>query len=147
MQARFSPIIRLLILFLVGTSMSSCFKEMNELDTLNTNMFDRNYQGDAWYDVDTVYSYVTDLGNYRTRFEVSLRQDRLPELKPSNIQLAFSTGGSDTIISNFPLQSGGIYSKSINLNYTGPGEYCIRLGVYVPEDSTVINSYESCASL
>ena len=126
---------------------SACFKQFDEIDNLNTNMFDRDYQGDAWFDLDTAYYFVTPLGISRVLYEVSILQDRLPSLKPSNIAVEFSTTAAEPKIIDFPLSSGGIYVKKIDVPYTGSGAYCFQLGVLVPTDSTIINRFEECVSL
>ncbi len=124
--------------------LSACFKKFDQIETLNTNMFDREYQGDAWFQLDSAFYFVTPLGTSQTRFEISIIQDRLPGLKPSNIKVEFSSGGSDPLILDFPLSSGGVYEKVIDVPYVGTGEYCVEMGVFVPSDSTIINKFSAC---
>lgn len=127
--------------------LSACFKKYDEIDTLNMNMFDREYAGDAWFNVDSVYYFVTPSGSSQARFEISIRKDRLPSLRPSSIAVEFSTAGVDPFIIEFPLTGGGAYERIIDLPFTGSGEYCITLGVYVSSDSSVINRFEGCGTL
>ncbi len=147
MQFRFTYLTHSFLIVATLFLFSACFKQFDEVDNLNTNMFDRDYKEDSWFDLDTAYYFVTPLGTSRVLFDISIRQDRLPSLKPSNIAVEFSTIATEPEIIDFPLSSGGIYRKKIDVPYTGSGEYCFQLGVLVPTDSTIINRFEGCASL
>ena len=48
---------------------------------------------------------------------------------------------------DFPVKVGGDFETNVDLPYTGVGEYCIKLGIYIEEEDAAINIFESCASL
>jgi hypothetical protein len=84
------------VILLVSTS---CLKKIERTEDLNTNIFDREYSGDIWYEVKTLTQVTNDLGQIRARFSGQIYPDKLPTLKPSAIYiLAEGTGFTEQVI-------------------------------------------------
>jgi hypothetical protein len=141
---RFSLLFLGVILF-VSTS---CLKKIERTDDLNTNIFDREYSGDIWYEVKNLAQVTNDLGQIRARFSGQIYPDKLPTLKPSAIYiLAEGTGFTEQVI-DLNQNGSGNFPFSIDLPYVdGLVEYCITLSIYDEDQEIGINPFSVCRDL
>lgn len=137
----------LALLIMLPLLMGSCLKKIEGIDELNTNIFDRDYEGDIWYDVNSVSQVSNDLGEIKTRFQIRIPKANLPGLVPSYIKIHVEGDGIAVTVLDLPLSPGGNFDRAIDLPYTGTGEYCLTLGVYNEEEDAAINLFEYCATL
>lgn len=146
MQSRFSylKLSGFLAILIVLGGLSSCFKKNEAANNLTTNIFDREYSGERWYEIDSIYYFVNILGQSKARVEVVIPKENLPKLRPSNIQVSLAAEDMDSVIIDFPQVGNGNFERIIDLPYDGVGSYCISLGIFVPSDSTVINRFDNC---
>lgn len=136
----------LLVAFLL-VGLSSCFKKYEEASDLTTNMFDREYSGECWYEIESIAYYVNDLGQSKARLGLLIPKENLPQLRPSIVTVELSSAGITPTLIDLPSTASGNYKKFVELPYVGVGEYCITMGIFVGTDSTIINSFPRCAQL
>lgn len=137
-----------LLVMILPLFFGSCLKKIEEADNLNTNIFDRDYTGDQWYVINDTYQITNDLGQIKARIEVSIPQENVPELKPSNIKVHVEGDGLPVTVIDFPKSGGaGNYDAIVDLPYNGLITYCITLGIYVEEEDAAINLFEECFQL
>ncbi|MFT5821769.1 MAG: hypothetical protein ACI8ZM_003023 [Crocinitomix sp.] len=140
-------IYNLALLIMLPLFLGSCLKKVEGIDEINSNIFDREYTGDVWYIVQDIEQVTNDLGQIKSRFRIWIPKANLPGLVPSNIKIHTSGDGLDVTVIDFPLTPGGDFERSIDLPYTGTGEYCITLGIYNEEENAAINLFETCKTL
>lgn len=142
-MGRFNYILLLIAFIFVG-----CFKKFEEVDTLNTNIFDRDYIGEKWFVIEETLLYTNEIGQNKARAKVVIPEEYVPELKPSNISLELKGKSIDTKLIDFPQAINGDYEGFIDLPYVGVDSiYCFELGIYVVEENSAINSFEECYSI
>lgn len=124
----------------------SCFKKVDGVDEINTNIFDREYAGDVWYEITDIEQLSID-GAIKARLIIWIPKANLPGLVPSNIKVHAEGDGLPVTVLDFPLTTGGDYETVIDLPYTGVGEYCVKLGIYLEEEDAAINIFENCITL
>ena len=139
--------VRLIVLLALPFFFSSCLKKIEEVDELNTNIFDREYEGGQWFVVDDVFQLSNELGELKVRFEVVIPSESVPELKPSNIKVHAEGDGLDVTVYDFPLTGSGDYKAIVDLPYLGLITYCIKLGVYIEDENAAINLFSYCKAL
>ncbi len=139
--------ISLILFVLLPLFLGSCLKKVDGVDEIDTNIFDREYAGDIWYVIKDVEQVTNELGQIKARLNIWIPKENLPGLVPSNIKIHTQGDGLDVTVLDFPLTPGGDYERFIDLPYTGPGNYCITLGVYIEEDNAAINLFDECVTL
>lgn len=148
MQSRTKIIKSSLVLFLVFPFFfASCLKKVDGVDELNTNIFDREYAGDVWYVIKDIEQITNGIGEIKARLTIWIPSSNLPGLVPSNIKVHTEGDGLPVNVLDFPVTVGGDFETNVDLPYTGVGEYCIKIGIYIEEEDAAINIFESCASL
>ncbi len=136
-----------LLLAFLFLGFSSCFKKYEEVDNLTTNIFDREYTGKCWYNIESIAYFVNDLGQSKARLGLVIPKENLPKLRPSNITVELSSAGYATTRIDMPITASGDYEKFVDLPYAGVGEYCVTMGIFVAADSSIINSFPQCILL
>ena len=148
MQSRTKTIKRsLLLLPLLLLFVSSCLKKVEGVDEIDTNIFDREYAGDIWYNITDIEQVTNGVGQLKARLTITIPKSNLPGLVPSSIKIHAEGDGLAVTVIDFPLVSGGSFKQIIDLPYTGVGEYCIKLGVYLEEENAAINLFDACTSI
>jgi hypothetical protein len=127
--------------------LGSCLKKLEEIEETNSNIFDREYNGDRWYNVNSLEQISNELGEIKARFDAQLPRENLPGLLPSYVEFYLQGDGITGGVIGAPLAPGGNFDFEIDLPYTGAGEYCISLGIYIEEENETINIFEYCATL
>ncbi len=142
-------VIKALAVIILLLVLTGCLKKIEEADELTTNIFDREYTGDQWYNVNEVSLFTNDLGQNKARFDVVIPNENLPELKPSNVQVWVSGyGGDSTAVLDFVLTGSSLYKSTIDLPYAGAtADYCVTLGIYLEDENDVINKFSGCYNL
>lgn len=141
---------RITIVVLTTFSLISCFKEIDEAKALNTNIFDRDYTGEKWFNTLDVTQYSNDLGQIRVNVKYEIPFEKLPDLRSSYLLVATRKGSDESVpwsYKDLPLNKNGGYSGSLDFPKNDEDNYCLTLGFLVEEDSTVINQFSECVSL
>lgn len=139
---------KFLFFVVISFFLSSCLKKIEEVNHLNTNIFDKEYQGDSWFFIDDIYTYYNNFGQQFVRVEAVLPEQNMPELKPNLIFISCSVNDGTKVIFNAHLDSDGSYPFYYDLPPLAPGsEYCLEAGLYLEEEDTIINTFVSCTQL
>jgi hypothetical protein len=149
MQFHITYIKRVSLLFFgLAFVFSGCLKKIDEVDQLDTNVYDRGYAGDQWFEILDYYQFINDLGQTRVRVEYNIPEENLPELKSSFFDLALRKGEVTTwSYITLPLNGDGGYNFYTDFVKNDADVYCLSLGVYVPDEDAVINDFQECVSL
>ena len=135
--------------FLIGLMLmvSSCLKKIEEVDNLNTNIFDREYTGDQWYMITSAQQVSVD-GQIRVYVYTRIKDEYVPALEPSLIQVVVSAESYDNEVVDFNKSPTLGYSKIISLPYNGAtADYCINLALYDEEQDEGINPFDDCTPI
>ncbi|MDA7804030.1 hypothetical protein N8987_05580 [Crocinitomix sp.] len=127
--------------------LSGCFKKFEEVNDLNTNIFDREYTGEQWFEIADAYFYLNFAGVSKARAEIIIPEENVPGLQPSNIAIYATADEMDPLIIDFPRLVNGDYGAIIDLPYDGLISYCLSLSIYITETQDPINTFEDCFSL
>lgn len=137
-----------LILFILPLFLfTSCLKKIEEADQLNTNIFDRDYEGYIWFEIDEIYQYINTDGLTKIRVDGLIPRNRLPGLKPTFVTVSCDVNGQDFGIINAAQNIHGDYEVNLDATPDGSSSYCLTMGIYLEEDESVINSFTACADL
>lgn len=138
--------ITLIILFTIG--LFGCFKEVEEVSSLNTNIFDRDYAGEKWYVVEDSYLITNELGQNKVRNDIVIPDTVMPGLRPSKIAVMYTGPTIDTVVADIPQSPLGGYRNALSLPYVGADStYCFSIGIYIEEEDAAINIFETCVKL
>ena len=139
--------IRKLAVIVIGVSFSSCLKEIDAMNHLNTNIFDPDYAGDKWYSIDEAYKYTNSFNNELVFIKYSIPESAVPLLQPIGFPLTADCNNYPTVIDSVTIQYEGHYEGDLLFPADGSTEYCIDLGIYIREEDTTINRFSECVSL
>ena len=81
-----------------GILLTSCLKKIDAADNLTTNIFDKEYTGDCWFDVVDCYSFQNQVGQTRIRVEAVLYESKMPGLKPSAINIKCKVNDQEELL-------------------------------------------------
>lgn len=142
MRALLSSIVLLLVF-------SSCLKKLEEVDTANDNIYDHQFAGDIWFELDTVYIFTNQFNNQVANLEFHIKEEYTPELTPTNIDMSAKVNNGEEMFIEVPLNYYGVYKYDLAIPPDGSSAYCLELGVLVLEenDTLVINSFSACKDL
>lgn len=128
---------------------SSCLKKLEEVEQATDNIFDPKFEGEQWFELDTLYLYTNFLNFQFVKFEFHIKDEYTPRLKPTVIDLAGSVNGGNTKWFQIGINYNGTYDGSLSVSPDGSSNYCIDLGVGVINngDSLVINRFTECRDL
>lgn len=136
---------RILSLILISFTLVACLKDIPEVDALNSNLFDRDYDGEQWFEIESVNSFVNSDGQFRIKLETYIRKERFGNLKPSRIEVHAEGDGLELTVVEFILQPNGDYRKDLELKYIeGLSTYCVTLGIFIEEENKAINLFSDC---
>lgn len=139
--------IRLLICISIGMTLSSCLKKIDEMDNLNTNIFDPEYAGDKWYSIDDAYLYTNSFNDQYVRIEYSIPESAVPTIQPTGISIMSQCNNYPAEPDSAILSYKGHYEGVLQYLPDGSTEYCIDLGIYIWDKDTTINRFSECVSL
>ena len=126
---------------------TSCLKKIEAVEEANDNMFDQDYAGEQWWFYDNVTLFTDSNNDQKVKIELSVPQENAPDLNPPQIRYKAILNESVELIGNFSIEQSGDYREEIIINPLSTPNYCVDLGVYVPEDSLTINNFTECKSL
>lgn len=139
---------KLLLFGLAASLLTGCFKEINEADDLTSNIFDRDYTGERWFELVEANVISNALGQIRVRVDFEIPIENLPELRSSIVDIAYDKNLSAEPNWGYKqlfLDNNGGYSGSVEFPQSPDNEYCLSLGFFIPEeDSLVINDFKAC---
>lgn len=139
--------IRLLICISIGMTLSSCLKKIDEMDNLNTNIFDPEYAGDKWYSIDDAYLYTNSFNDQYVRIEYSIPESAVPTIQPTGISIMSECNSYPAQTDSAILSYKGHYEGVLQYVPDGSTDYCIDLGIYIWQEDTTINRFSECVSL
>lgn len=137
---------KIVLIGMVLTLATSCLKKIQAVDELNTNVFDRDYTGDTWFEITSLNTYVNIDGQTRVKVKAKVPHEKLPGLKPTFMRLDCQVNNQDFGVINAPLNTSGDYVVELDAVPDGT-TYCLTMGVYVEEDNETINVRTDCTDL
>lgn len=137
----------LIIAALAAFSLSSCLKKIEGTDQLTTNIFDIEYSGTVWFEIDDIYTYYTEFGQLKVRVDAILPNENMPELKPYLIYINCRVNDEPEIIFYAYKNTLGDYPFYFDLDPQTPNNYCLEAGIYLQDQDTTINRFTLCGSL
>lgn len=136
-----------IIFFTLIFGLTSCLKKIEGTDQLNTNIFDKDYLGDCWFELDTIYQYYNSFGFPIIRVKAVLPEKNMPELKPYIVYVSCHINSNSDVIFNAKNDGKGNYPFYLDVNPASSGEYCMTAGIYLEGQDTVINTFTLCGTL
>ena len=138
---------KLLIYIATGCVAVSCLKKTEGIEEMNTNIFDKEYQGDKWFLIEEAHSFFNQTGLPRVRVEAYIPSGNMPELKPYSVQLQCSVNEQSVQLVDAIIDNDGNYLFHYDAVPEPSGEYCLSAGIYVEEEDTAINTFVECVDL
>lgn len=127
---------------------SSCLKKLEEVDQLNDNIFDREYEGKQWFVLESAEQVTNDLGQIRTRVLVLIPDEFVPDLEPSVIRVVVNANSYDDYVLGIPKDPLLGYAQTIDLPYEGAAEdYCLNIAIYDAENEDAFNAFDDCITI
>ena len=123
---------------------TSCLKKNDEINRLNTNIFDKDYSQGVWFNVLKSVKYINDFGSPIVRFEYEIPENKTPSLKGSFINVASKKANGDWVFEKLSIGTDGSYDGIIEFPAVVSNNYCFFLGIHNTDDDSVINSFEYC---
>lgn len=136
-----------LVITTILISLTSCLKKMDEVDNLNDNIFDYEYQGNAWFEIQDVITYYNQFGQLFVRVKAIIPAENTPDLKPNLIYIACDVNDNGQVIFNAYKNVNGAYPFYYDLLPQSQNNYCLKAGIYLQEQDSIINTFELCGSL
>lgn len=133
----------LIILGLVF-GLTSCLKKIDAADNLNTNIFDKEYAGDCWFDVVDCYSFQNQFGQTRIRVEAVLYESKMPGLKPSAVNIKCRVNDQDELLLYVITNDDGDFPFYYDAIPETSNEYCLNAGLYLEAEDSTINRFTVC---
>lgn len=129
--------------------MPSCLKKIDEVDEADKNIFDPTYDGDIWFEVDTIYLFTDQWNNEKVKFNYHILEERTPLLKPSQINLWIAVNDNNGFFAPAPLSTAGLYGGTFTQLPDGTTSYCVEIGVVTINggDTLVYNQFTQCKDL
>ena len=126
--------------------MSSCFKKLDGADTLNDNIYDRDYTGDAWFEVVSAAEFLDIFGNPKVLIDITIPADATPEFKATNFYYEATINTTDLGVNYVPREEEGHYDISITMDPDPSETYDITLGVWIEDYQESINPFTETVS-
>ena len=126
--------------------MSSCLKKIDGVDELNSNVFDKEYTGGLWFEIDDFYTVLID-GQTRYKMEVLIPKENLPSLKPSFLEVSCNVNEQDFGVVQANLTSDSNFEFFLIVIPDGGTDYCLTMGIYLDDEELTINSFTDCTTL
>ena len=125
----------------------SCLKEIEEIENLNTNIYDPAYAGKQWFTFDDLYLYTNSANDQRVRLNFSVVDSLLSDLKPSHMMVIVQVNEYPTTVEKMKLNYNGSYGGEVNFVPDGSQEYCLTLSIYIEDEEISINPFTECKEL
>lgn len=132
------------IILSLGFVLTSCLKKIDEANNLNTNIFDKEYAGDCWFDVVDTYSFQNQFGQTFIRVEAVLYESKMPGLKPSSVKIYCNVNEQDELLLNVSTDEDGDYPFYYDAIPETSNEYCLKAGLYLEAEDSTINRFTVC---
>ncbi len=129
------------ILLFLPFIMVSCFKKLDGIDNLNTNIYDPDYAGDAWFELTNAFEFVDVLGNTKVKIEALIPSDATPGLKPSNFYYSCVVNSVDLGVPYVSIEEEEHYEIVIIVDPDISDNYAVTLGVWIEDDQKAINHF------
>ncbi|MBI3135456.1 MAG: hypothetical protein HYZ14_12340 [Bacteroidetes bacterium] len=133
-----------IVVIALGLVTSSCLKKIEGVDTLNTNIFDKEYAGDCWFYIDDAYSYYNDFGFPRVMIKAVLPEENAPGLQSYLIYITCRVNNQQEVLFNSYLNTSGDYTFFYDAAPETSNEYCLEAGIYLQDEDTTINRFTLC---
>lgn len=131
-----------IILVLITTS---CLKKIEGVDELNTNIFDKEYAGGCWFEIEDTYWFINDFGLPRMRVKAVLPDENVPDLSPNLIYIKCRVNNQPEILFNAFTDSKGDYKFYYDAVIESSNNYCLQAGLYIQDEDTTINTFTLCS--
>ena len=131
-------------LIIAAFLVSSCLKKIDGVDQLDTNIFDKEYAGPCWFEIDDAYLYYNDFGMQKMMVEAIIPEENVPGLKPSLIFITCRVNNQPEVLFNSTVNTTGDYSFFYNAAVESSNEYCLEAGIYLQEEDSTINRFTLC---
>ena len=135
-----------IFIFVVFISVS-CVKKVENIDNIDTNIFDEEYAGDQWFEVIDAYEFYNSEGQLKVKFEVEIPKENLPNLRPTKIDLAIKlNSGSYEYIECFQNVFGDFEFEK-DYSKVSTGSYCLDIGLFDEEEDRILNNFTECVNI
>lgn len=131
----------------VAVLTSGCLKKVEGVDTLNSNIYDKEYAGGSWFSITDAYEFQNSLGQDLVHLTATVPDTATPGLKQSLLYTSVLLNEEDEYLLNAPVEEDGSYEFVVVGPMELDGSYCLTMGVYIEEDSTFINHFTECVNL
>ena len=135
------------VILLIGLFQSSCLKKVEGADSLNSSIFDPEYDGGQWYVIDDISTYTNSNNDFKVRIEYIIYESVLPKLKPSGLSITADCNQYPTVKDSAELNYKGNFEGVLEYTPDGSTEYCLDLGIYLWSEDSTINRFSQCVSL
>ena len=138
---------RYLSMLILTILLSSCLKEVTEANELNNNIFDKEYQGEQWFNYLSVSIFENGQGFLRVKVSVIIPSENVPLLHPYSIDL-YARVNNQVVGSIQAIQNNkGDYPLIIEALIDGSQTYCLELSMYDEKNEEFYNTFTECKSL
>ena len=138
---------RLIICVSLVLSFTSCLKKIDGVDELNTNIFDKEYQGDCWFYIKSTTTFINQFGQTRVRVIGILPDANMPALKPSSIKIRYQVNEQSEILAAVPIDNKSNYTFIYDAVPETVNSYCLKAGIYLESEDSTINTCVICDEL
>lgn len=135
-----------LVYILIALSFTSCLKEIEAADNVDTNIFDRDYKGEKWFEAEDLTYLENEDGDYVVRISAVLPSENMPIYHPSHVRMYAHVNNQEIGVITAYQNSNGDYPISIDAEIDGSQEYCIILGIYDEDEEESFNEFVDCVS-
>ncbi|MCG8576182.1 MAG: hypothetical protein MI810_14930 [Flavobacteriales bacterium] len=132
------------IAILLPFVLSSCFKKIEGIDELNTNIYDREYAGDQWFQIEEATEFINEVGQTKVRIDILVPEESTPGLKPSFFYYSVDVNNEDLGVQSASKKEEGHYEIELIVDTDPSSNYCVMLGVWIEEDEEAINHFSEC---
>ena len=138
---------RLIICVSLVLSFTSCLKKIDGVDELNTNIFDKEYQGDCWFYIKSTTTFINQFGQTRVRVIGILPDANMPALKPSSIKIRYQVNEQSEILAAVSIDNKSNYTFIYDAVPETVNSYCLKAGIYLESEDSTINTCVICDEL
>lgn len=138
--------VKILTLLSLALLVTSCFKKLDGADTLNNNIYDREYAGDVWFEIENTQETLDQFGNPTVVINIIVPEDATPEFKATNFYYEASVNDVNFGLNYSPREEEGHYLINLVLSPEPSETYDVTLGVWIDDDQESINTFTETVS-